>query len=125
MTMDIDISPIRSIIASRLSSNPAFMAYALKRYAEMEGLTAEQVAADLGILPELYDRLALCRRPMTGDPEFSKVVHRLADYALVDAGALANLLRLVEAVAVIGEALDMPLQAAARDRDDDGPGAKE
>ena len=123
--MDIDISPIRSTIASRLSSNPAFMAYALRRYAEMEGLTAEQVAAELGTLPELCDRLALCRRPMTDDPEFSKAVHHLADYALIDAGDLANLLRLVEAVAVIGEAVDIPLQAAARDRDDDGPGAEE
>lgn len=125
MKMDIDISPIRSTIASRLSSNPAFMAYALTRYAEMGGLTAEQVAAELGTLPELCDRLALCRRPVTGDPEFSKMVHRLADYALIDAGALANLLRLVEVVADIGEATDIPLQAAARDRDDEEPVAEE
>lgn len=117
--MDINISPIRSMIASRLSSNPAFMAYAFTRYAEMEGLTAEQVAAELGTLPELYDRLALCRRPVTGDPEFSKVVHRLADYALIDASVLANLLRLVEVIAKIGEAADAPLQAVARDRDDE------
>jgi hypothetical protein len=119
MTMDIDISPIRSMIASRLSSNPAFMAYALTRYAKMEGLTAEQVAAELGTLPELCDRLALCRRPATDDPEFSNVVHRLADYALIDAGALANLLRKVEVIVGIGEAVDIPLQAAARDRDNE------
>src|SRR5262245_14785168 len=103
MTMSFDISPVRSMIASRLGSNPAFMAYALKRYAEMEGVTAEQLALELGTLPELFDRLALCRRPAADDPEFSERIHRLADYALIDAGALANLLRTVDAIAGVGE----------------------
>ncbi len=123
--MDIDISPIRSIIASRLGSNPAFMAYALTRYAEMEGLTAEQLAVELGTLPELYDRLALCRRPAADDPKFSEQVHRLADYALVDAGALANLLRTVEVITGMSEVADTPLRAAARDRESEEPESEE
>jgi hypothetical protein len=123
--MDINISPIRSMIASRLSSNPVFMAYALTRYAEMEGLTAEQLAVELGTLPELFDHLALCRRPSADDPQFSEQVHRLADYALVDAGVLANLLRTVEVVTGISEVEDTPLRAAARDREYEEPESEE
>jgi hypothetical protein len=123
--MNTDISPIRSMIVSRLSSNPAFMAYALACYAEMERLTTEQLAVELGTLPELFNRLALCRRPATDDPQFSEQVYRLADYALIDAGVLANLLRTVEVVGGISEAADTPLRAAARDRESDEPKSEE
>ena len=117
--MSADITPIRSMIASRLSSNPTFMAYVLTRYAEMENLTAEDLALELGTLPELIDRLALCRKPVSDDPGFAERVNQLADYVLVDVSILANVIRIVEAVANISEAVSMPLMAAARDREPD------
>lgn len=123
--MSIDINPIRGMIASRLSANPSFMAHALRRYTEMENLTAEQLALELGTLPELVDRLALCRRPASDDPAFAERVRQLADYTLIDAGSLANVLRQVDAIAGVGEVTDSPLLAAARDHEHEEDGDAE
>lgn len=84
--------------AQRLRSDSQFMSYALSLYQEQEGLSAEELAEEIGAMPAILTRLALCKRPDPGSPQFAQQVREIADYTLIDEGQLANLLRQVDAV---------------------------
>lgn len=116
-----------------LRDNSQFMSHALLLYQEQENLSIEELAAELGAMPAMLTRLALCKRPDHASPRFAEQVREIADYTLLDEAQLANLLRQVEAVERLAKRpiqvthqqaeaeLTHPLSgllAAARDRDE-------
>lgn len=85
-------------LARRLRDDPRFMSYVLAAYQEQEGLTDDDFAREIGTLPALVSRLALCKRPDSSSARFAEQVRELADYALIDEARLAGILRQVEAL---------------------------
>ena len=108
-----------STLARRLRDDRQYMAHALAAFQSQENLTDEELAQELGTLPELVVRLSLCKRPSPSSARFAEQVRELADYTLTDAARLANILRQVDALEKFsqraGEESD-GLLAAARDR---------
>jgi len=58
----------------------------------------EDFAQELGTLPALVSRLAVCKRPDSSSARFAEQVRELADYSLIDEARLAGILRQVEAI---------------------------
>jgi hypothetical protein len=122
-----------AMLARRLQHDPRFMAYVLVAYQQQEGIKAEDLALELGTLPEMLERLALCQRPPSDSPRFAELLREIADYTLTDEALLANILRRVDSLEKFLQrpvALSTPeviaptispltgLLAAARDRDE-------
>jgi hypothetical protein len=112
-------------LAGRLESNRDFIAYVLAAYRKQERMSEEELAATFSVTPALLVRLALCRRPAEGSPDFTDRLRRIADATLIDEAQLANVLRQVEMLERLSgapgvqEAPQHPLEslmAAARDR---------
>jgi hypothetical protein len=61
--------------ATRASYRPFFVAYWLYQHAEAYGLTHAALLAELGIAPDDWPVLALCRRPTT-EPHIAEIVAR-------------------------------------------------
>lgn len=85
-------------LARRLRNDPRYMSYVLAAYQEQEGLMDEDLAQELGTLPALVSRLAICKRPYSSSVQFAEQVRELADYTLTDEAQLAGILRQVEAI---------------------------
>jgi hypothetical protein len=110
-----------SELVKRLRENPDYMAFVLARYQEQESISDEDLAGALGTLPDLAIRLALCRRPDTGAPDFAARVRQIADYTLMDESLLANIIRQVSSLHALSTASEGQLLSAARDRGDSAP----
>jgi hypothetical protein len=82
----------------RLRSNPNFMSWVLDTYQKQEHILETDVIHVLGITPEMFYRLALCKRPDSSSPEFTEEIRQLAHYTSIDPTQLANLVRRVEAL---------------------------
>jgi len=117
-------------LAERLEGNPDFMAYVLAAYRRQEGLSEDELAAELSVLPALVIRLALCKRPNEASPGFAERVRRMSDFTLIDEAKLANILRQVRVLDGLSgrpvgrEEIRGPLEgllAAARDRHESEP----
>ena len=122
-------------LAHRLRNDPIYMSYVLSVYQKQENLMDEELAQELGTLPALVSRLAVCKRPDSSSAQFAEQVRELADYTLIDEAQLAGILRQVEAIEKLAgrpaalsttelerqSGLSPPgLLAAARDRDEQG-----
>lgn len=118
-------------LTDRLQSDPAYMAWVLHAYRRAEGLTTDRLVSRLGTSADMLTRLAICKRPVADSPQFAAQVLQIADYTAIDAGLLANVIRQVDALALLAKiptALGAPaarpasspipsgLMAAARDR---------
>lgn len=95
MTQTKSITPLAKLVG-RLENNARFMAYVLAQYRKQEELTLQELVEELGAVPAMLVRLALCGRPDTGSPEFSEQLREIADYTLTDEVQLAEILRQVE-----------------------------
>lgn len=84
-------------LARRLRNDPRYMSYVLAVYQQQEDLMDEDLAQELGTLPSLVSRLAVCKRPDSSSAQFAEQVRELADYTLIDEAQLAGVLRQVEA----------------------------
>ncbi|MEA2407718.1 MAG: hypothetical protein QOE69_1837 [Thermoleophilaceae bacterium] len=103
--------------AERVAYEPGFLANDLRVFTEVQGSTRADAASLLGMYPDRFDELALCRTPSRGE-RFAGEVRSIADYAGADARALANLLRLVDALLTLASAPNSdvaPVLAAARE----------
>lgn len=85
-------------LANRLRTDPNYMSYVLFKYQAQERLADSALAVELGTLPELVVRLALCKRPSSQSATFANDVRLLAEYSLIDEARLANILRQVESL---------------------------
>lgn len=118
-------------LADRLQSDPTYMAWVLRAYSRAEGLSPERLLDRLGIGADMLTRLAICKRPVADSPQFAAQVVQIANYTTLDAGLLANVIRQVDALALLahmrtaqaapaGHPASSPilsgLMAAARDR---------
>lgn len=116
----------------RLRSNPNFMSWVFATYQKQERILEADMFNILNTTPDMFYRLALCKRPDSSRPEFAEEIQQLANYTSIDPTRLANLIRRVEALDTF---LTMPNQlekredthsisssigllAAARDRDE-------
>jgi len=89
-------SAVLTELARRLQNDPRYMSYVLAAYRRQENLTDEELAQELGTLPALVVRLALCQRPVSSSPQFAAEVRALADFTLTDEGQLAAILRQID-----------------------------
>lgn len=120
-------------LARRLQRDPRYMSYVLAKYQQQENIEDEDLARELGTLPALVARLALCKRPPSSSGQFAEEVREIADYTLTDEAQLAGILRQVDGLEKLAgrstllarpgteERLLTPhagLLAAARDRDE-------
>ncbi len=108
--------------AARRSSERAWtLGAALDEYRRNEGLTREQLSSLLGCSLDVLAWLSLCRGP--GPEQFAEDVSKIADRFQIDASKLAQIVRRVDAVAVLRRAINAqeedPLLLAARDRDEE------
>ena len=89
-------------LASRLRDDKEFMASALSVYKIQERLSDEALAQRLGLQLEMITRLALCKRPQSNTSNFADQVRQLAAYIDIDASKIAQLIRQVEALEIMG-----------------------
>ena len=116
----------------RLRSNPNFMSWVFATYQKQERILEADIINILNTTPDMFYRLALCKRPDSSRPEFAEEIQQLANYTSIDPTQLADLIRRVEALDTF---MTMPNQlekredthsisssigllAAARDRDE-------
>src|SRR5579884_1004704 len=88
--------------AITVGDRPTFMAGALARYREIEGLDEAGLARRLGVEPEQISRFALCRRPRPD--RFRADVEAIATRFGIAPEQLANLLREVDALSALDTA---------------------
>lgn len=115
--MAFDSADVLKMAGERACRDSDFLGYLLRIHREHEHLTENQLAEALDVNPELLPRLYLCRRPDSTRADFSERIRIIADYALVDSGVLAAIVRSVEAVESLSENRAAQILAAARDRD--------
>jgi len=116
-------SEILQMAAQRASRRSFFVASALAMYQRLHRLEEDELAVFLGCTPAALPRLALCRLPETGAPDFRVEVERIASYSGVDRVRLVEILREVESTAALRGAQQPPgvttgqgVLMAARDR---------
>lgn len=116
----------------RLRSNPNFMSWVIATYQKQEHMLEADVINNLDITPDMFYRLALCKRPNSSHPEFGEEIKQLANYTSIDPTRLADLIRRVEALDTfmtipnqlekrednLSISSSIGLLAAARDRDE-------
>jgi hypothetical protein len=103
--------------ADRVAYEPAFLANDLRVFAEVNGAVREALAARLSVSDAEFDELALCRTPHR-DERFRSDVLAIAALADADAIALANMVRVVDALPALASAPmteAAPMLAAARE----------
>lgn len=83
-------------LAQRLRTNPAFMAHALALYQLQRHLDEEELALELGAMPEMVVRLALCQKPQKTNADFAEEISRLSDFTLIEEAKLQELIQLSE-----------------------------
>lgn len=117
---EINTAAALRIAASKAAQDPQFLGYVLKLYCHHEGLNEDLLAERLGTEVMFLPRLYLCKRPPTTAVDFAARVGRIADYALIDAAALAAIIRQVDALQSLSDISDSHgLLAAARDADEE------
>ncbi len=107
--------------ARRGSERPWTLGAVLSEYSRYEGLTREQLSSLLSCSLDSLAWLSLFRRPA---PErFAEDVSKIAERLQINASKLAQIVRRVDAVAVLRRAVNAqeedPLLLAARDRDEE------
>jgi hypothetical protein len=118
-------------LARRLLDNPSFMAYVLAQFQRQERLNDDELAKNLNTPVDTLPRLALCKRPDSGSPQFADQIRQIAAYTNLDAAQLAHIVRQVDFVEKMAkkpqpnQAKELPqvaprfgLVAAARDRNE-------
>ncbi len=105
--------------ARRGSERPWTLGAALDEYCRNEELTREQLSSLLGCSLDSLAWLSLCRRP--APEQFAEDISKIAERFEIDASKLAQIVRRVDAIAVLRRAINAqeedPLLLAARDRD--------
>ena len=101
-----------ALLAHRLRTNTEYMAGVLAIYQGHERLSDEALADRLRMPAAMLTRLALCKRPRSGDLDFADQVRHLASYTGMNAGHLASLIRQVEALEAVKT---LPGQEVARE----------
>ncbi len=81
--------------ANRASARQEFIAYALSRYQQQEGLTESALMSFVGCSGEAFYRLALCQAPSSEASDFRLRVERVAESVGAQAAHLAQILRQV------------------------------
>jgi hypothetical protein len=103
------------------SERPWTMGSVLEEYCASEGVTRQHLAALLGCSSESLAWLSLCRRP--GPEQFAEDVNKIAERFQIEPAKLAQIVRRVDAVAVLRRPRDVeegdPVLLAARDRDEE------
>lgn len=107
--------------ADRACRHPFYLAWALWRFGELEGLDRAGLARFLGCREEVLPFVGLCRRPVPEPPErFRLEVETVAQRWGIPVERLAHLLRFVDSLTVLaGEVPTHPL-LAAREREVEG-----
>jgi hypothetical protein len=82
-----------------------FMANTLLHYRDTERLTEDELIAFLGCSEADYIRIALCTIPDADAPGFRQKLERIVDSTGVSAGRLAQIIRHVNASAVLQQAV--------------------
>jgi hypothetical protein len=102
-------------LARRLRGNPRYMSYVLARYQQQENIGDEDLARELGTLPALAARLALCKRPASSSVQFAEEVREIADYTLTDEAQLAGILRQVDTLEKLTGRSTLSVRTAAEE----------
>lgn len=97
-----------SLLASR---DTFYLGWYFASYAEMMSVDIASVAGELGCLPEVMNKMSLCRAPRAEPPHFREDIEAVANRFQVRADRLANLVRQVKVTS------DQGVLLAARDRD--------
>ena len=92
------------------SQDPFYWGWRFARYSEMTGMSAAELARELGCVPETVKSISLCRAPRPEPPHFRKDIESVADRFQVRADRLMRIARYVQV------ARDESLLLAARDR---------
>ncbi|MBE0448500.1 MAG: hypothetical protein IBX64_10470 [Actinobacteria bacterium] len=119
MNPSIDIKLLRHA-AKRASQRPEYLGWVLARYLSIENISRHDLARRFNIEDSELLRLELCLKPR--GESFAEDVEQIASKFGIDAGVLANMIRLVESTAVMTDLkkeeveVDTGLLMAARAR---------
>src|SRR5215213_5186085 len=92
-------------LAIELENDSTFMSHVLAQYCQIEGLDKDALADELGIPLFLFARLALCKRPDADTPNFINEISEIADYVPMDELKLVQIIRAVDSLTVLGNAV--------------------
>lgn len=115
------MNPVRHL-AERVERDQFFLAWALRLYADSEGVGDPELASFLGVQAGVLPALRLCRRPLSASSVFREEVRAIAERFGLRLEALAEVLRRAEALESLGDAAREGLLMAARDRQDPDEG---
>jgi hypothetical protein len=117
--VDDDLRRLLRRTARAAEEEPAFLAAVFARYRAIERIDDAELARRLRVAVDRLDDLAIALRPR---PDlFRQDVAAIATRFDADAGALAAIVRQVDAVAALAGDSSARLLAAARDADEDTP----
>ncbi|MCI0457638.1 MAG: hypothetical protein L0Z62_11760 [Gemmataceae bacterium] len=85
--------------AARARTRPDFLGWVLARYQDLESLREANVQEQLGVSAEDWPRLQLCLRPRAD--RFLPDLTQIAQAFSIDRGALAAIIRRVDAVEAV------------------------
>ncbi|HZW33554.1 MAG TPA: hypothetical protein VFF52_22735 [Isosphaeraceae bacterium] len=91
-------------LAARVERDPFFLGWALRIYAESEGLDEAGLAARLGCPASLLPKVKLCRCPSPSPPAFQADITAIAGRFGLRADVLANIVRHAEALEALRRA---------------------
>jgi hypothetical protein len=95
----IDDASLLQNAATRATTRPEFLGWVLARYAELEKLAEDSLRQEWGISTNDWSRLQLCLRPRAN--AFLQDVTQIAAEFRLDRGALAAIVRRVDAVEIL------------------------
>jgi hypothetical protein len=107
-------------LAERLEKDPFFIACPLRLFATALELEDTQLAQRLGCSPDQLTPLRLCRAPQA-EEGFQQDIGRVAAHVHADATALAEAVRMGQALYRMRENADGRTLVAARDAEDGVP----
>jgi hypothetical protein len=103
-------------LATRLETDPFFLACPLRHYAKGEGLSDHELAAHLNCSEEVLLPVRLCRAPAAQSESFYADIERIAVKFSLDADALAKAVRQGQAIVEMSQGGEsLPALLAARD----------
>ena len=103
----------------KAANDDEFIGFILKKYAEIESLSEEDVRAKLNCSLEDYYRLSLCKTPEVNSTGFVEQLNRIATHSNVSMMELNTLIKRVVSILKFSNAGSNSFLMAARDKGKD------
>ncbi|WP_276348833.1 hypothetical protein [Daejeonella sp. JGW-45] len=100
----------------KLANDSGFIAYYLKKYQELESVSANAICSELNCSEENYLRLSLCKTPDAYAEDFSTRINDISQHTGVSPFGLSKIIKRVANILKLSENVSPAFLMAARDK---------